>query len=565
MKYYTNIKKILSKNEILLFLFISIGLVFTSIIELLGISLVIPIVYTLTTDNFYLEIMQFLKNYNVNFFSKNEILKISLILFAIIFIIKNIFLGIFYWFEGKFIYSVSEKISSKIFKKFLNKDFSYHLKENSAEMMSKINIELNYIKSFFISLLNFISEIIIFFGLIIVLFFLSPEILLKVLPLFILFFSYFIFFFNKILKKIGEERKRNDYLKTKKIQESIGGIKEIITFEKENYFSGIYDKYIDKLIKVFYKYHFLAKLPRIYFETLAIIGIASFSLLVLLSTNNTEILIATLTIFVAISLRLLPSVNRIVNSINNFKYCYPSFISIGKELTAKKNTIKKKNDIKNFKNLELRNIFFRFPKSNYNIFLNLKVKSGDKIGVLGESGSGKTTLMNILLGLYRPLKGEIFLNNIKKTDADFRSLISYVPQSVYIFDDTIKENITLGDYDEIFDKKKLDESLKYSCSDTFINKLQKKISSKAGESGSRLSQGQKQRVGIARALYKKSPILVLDEITSSLDNKNSSKIIDQILKIRDKTIIFSTHKPELLKKFDKILNIKNGKVLISKR
>ncbi len=565
MKYYTNIKKILSKNEILLFLFISIGLVFTSIIELLGISLVIPIVYTLTSDNFYLEIMQFLKNYNVNFFSKNEILKISLILFAIIFIIKNIFLGIFYWFEGKFIYSVSEKISSKIFKKFLNKDFSYHLKENSAEMMSKINIELNYIKSFFISLLNFISEIIIFFGLIIVLFFLSPEILLKVLPLFILFFFLFYLFFNKILKKIGEERKRNDYLKTKKIQESIGGIKEIITFEKENYFSGIYDKYIDKLIKVFYKYHFLAKLPRIYFETLAIIGIASFSLLVLLSTNNTEILIATLTIFVAISLRLLPSVNRIVNSINNFKYCYPSFISIGKELTAKKNTIKKKNDIKNFKNLELRNIFFRFPKSNYNIFLNLKVKSGDKIGVLGESGSGKTTLMNILLGLYRPLKGEIFLNNIKKTDADFRSLISYVPQSVYIFDDTIKENITLGDYDEIFDKKKLDESLKYSCSNTFINKLQKKISSKAGESGSRLSQGQKQRVGIARALYKKSPILVLDEITSSLDNKNSSKIIDQILKIRDKTIIFSTHKPELLKKFDKILNIKNGKVLIAKR
>ena len=361
MKYYTNIKKILSKNEILLFLFISIGLVLTSIIELLGISLVIPIVYTLTSDNFYLEIMQFLKNYNVNFFSKNEILKISLILFAIIFIIKNILLGIFYWFEGKFIYSVSEKISSKIFKKFLNKDFSYHLKENSAEMMSKINIELNYIKSFFVSLLNFISEIIIFFGLIVVLLFLSSEILFNVLPLFILFFSFFNFLFNKIIKRIGEG-KRNDYLKTKKIQESIGGIREIITFEKENYYSEIYDKYIDKLIKVFYKYHFLSKLPRIYFETLAIIGIASFSLLVLLSTNNTEIFIATLTIFVAISLRLLPSVNRIVNSINNFKYCYPSFISIGKELTAKKNTIKKKNDIKNFKSLELRNIFFRFQK-----------------------------------------------------------------------------------------------------------------------------------------------------------------------------------------------------------
>ena len=565
MKYYTNIKKILSKNEILLFSFISIGLVITSIVELFGISMVIPIVYTLTSDNFYSEIIQFLEVYNIEDLSKNQILKISLILFAIIFLIKNILLGIFYWFEGKFIYSVSEKISSKIFKKFLNKDFSYHLKENSADMMSKINIELNYIKSFFVSLLNFISEVIIFFGLIIVLLFLSSEILFKVLPLFIIFFSLFYLFFNKILGRIGEERKKNDYLKTKKIQESIGGIREIITFEKENYFSGVYDKYINKLIKVFYRYHFLSKLPRIYFETLAIIGIASFSILVLFSSNNAEVFIATLTIFVAISLRLLPSVNRIVNSINNFKYCFPAFISIGKELTAKKNRIRKKNNIKNFSSLELKNIFFKFPKSNYNIFLNLKIKSGEKIGILGESGSGKTTLIHILLGLYRPLNGDIFLNNIKKTNTDLRGLISYVPQSVYIFDDTLIENVTLGDYNKIKDKKILNESLKYSCSDDFIKKLSQKVFSKAGESGSKLSQGQKQRIGIARALYKNSSILVLDEITSSLDGNNSKKIVNQILKIKNKTIIFSTHKPELLKKFDKVLRIKNGKLFIEKK
>ena len=243
--------KNLSKREILIFSFISLGLVLTSIIELFGMSIIIPIVYTLTSDEFYSEFMKFLNVYDINNFTKNEILQISLILFALIFLIKNVLLGIFYWFEGKFIFSVSEKISSKIFKQFLNKDFSYHLKENSANLMSKINIELNYIKTFFLSLLNFISEIIIFFGLIIVLLFLSSEILLKVLPLFVLFFLIFYLFFNKIIKKSGEERKKNDYLKTKKIQESIGGIREIITFGKEKYFSDIYDEYIDKLIKVF--------------------------------------------------------------------------------------------------------------------------------------------------------------------------------------------------------------------------------------------------------------------------------------------------------------------------
>ena len=522
-------------------------------------SIIIPIVYTLTSDEFYSEFMKFLNVYDINNFTKNEILQISLILFALIFLIKNVLLGIFYWFEGKFIFSVSEKISSKIFKQFLNKDFSYHLKENSANLMSKINIELNYIKTFFLSLLNSISEIIIFFGLIIVLLFLSSEILLKVLPLFVLFFLIFYLFFNKIIKKSGEERKKNDYLKTKKIQESIGGIREIITFGKEKYFSDIYDEYIDKLIKVFYRYHFLSKLPRIYFETLAIIGIVSFSLLVLLNSNSPEIFIATLTIFVAISLRLLPSINRIVNSINNFKYCFPSFASVSKELSVKKNKIKKKNDLKAFKKIELKNVFFKFPRSNYNIFLNLKIKSGEKIGVLGESGSGKTTLMHILLGLYRPVKGNIFLNNIKKTNTNLRDLISYVPQSVYIFDDTLLENVTFGDFDEKNDKKILHESLKYSCSYDFIKKLPKRVLSKVGEGGSKLSQGQKQRIGIARALYKNSPILVLDEITSSLDNNNSRKIINQILKIEDKTIIFSTHKPELLKNFDKVLKIKKAK------
>ena len=208
MKYYFAIKKILSKREILIFSFISLGLVLTSIIELFGMSIIIPIVYTLTSDEFYSEFMKFLNVYDINNFTKNEILQISLILFALIFLIKNVLLGIFYWFEGKFIFSVSEKISSKIFKQFLNKDFSYHLKENSANLMSKINIELNYIKTFFLSLLNFISEIIIFFGLIIVLLFLSSEILLKVLPLFVLFFLIFYLFFNKIIKKSGEKKKK---------------------------------------------------------------------------------------------------------------------------------------------------------------------------------------------------------------------------------------------------------------------------------------------------------------------------------------------------------------------
>ncbi len=569
MKFYSNIKKILTKDEILFFLLISFGLVIASIIELFGISLIIPIIYTLVSEDFYLKIIIFLENYGISDFTKDSFLILTFLIFAFIYIIKNVLLAIFYWYEGKFIYSVSENISSKIFKQYLNKDYSFHLKENSAELAAQINIELTYIKNLFNGLLSIISEIFIFIGLIIVLLYFSPANILKILPIFIISFYIFYIFANKIIKKIGEERKKNDYLKTKKIQESIGGIVEIISFKKEKYFGDIYDKYIYKLIKVFYKIHIFLKLPKLYFETLAIIGITVFSVIMLLSETGKDEFIAILTIFIAISLRLLPSINKIVSSLNTVRYCYPASVSIGNSISrgaSLRKKILKKNEKKNFfKDIKFRNIFFKFPKNNYSIKFNLKIRSGEKIGILGESGSGKTTLINLILGLYNPSKGSIYLNEEKIDSIELKNLISYVPQSVYIFDDTILENITFGNYDKSKNRLLINESLKYSNCYNFINKLPLKLKCKVGEAGSKLSQGQRQRIGIARALYNNSPILVLDEITSSLDNANANKIINQILKIKNKTIIFSTHKPELLKKFDRILRIKNNRIYTQKK
>lgn len=569
MRFFQNIKKILTKDEILLFLIISFGLVIASIIELFGISLIIPIIYTLISDDFYSKIVIFLNNYGFNNFTKQGFLIFTFLIFSSIYILKNILLAIFYWHEGKFIYSVSENISSKIFKQYLNKDYSDHIKENSAQLAAEINIELNHIKNLFHGLLSIISEIFIFISLIFILLYFSPANLLKILPFFIISFYLFYIFANKVIKKIGEERKKNDYLKTKKIQESIGGIIEIISFKKEKYFGEIYDKYIFKLIKVFYKIHFFLKLPRIYFETLAIVAISAFSIIVLLGGTGNDEFVAILTIFVAISLRLLPSINKIVTSFNAVRYSYPASISIGNTIArgikTKNKRIRKKTKIKFFKNLNFRGIFFKFPKNDFRINFNLKIRLGEKIGILGESGSGKTTLMNLLLGLYTPNKGKIYFNEEKIESIDLKNLISYVPQSVYIFDGTILENITFGEYDKSKDSLLLNESLKYSNCDNFIKKLPLKLMSKVGEAGSKLSQGQRQRIGIARAIYNSLPILILDEITSSLDNDNSNKIINQILKIKGKTIIFSTHKPELLKKFDTIIRINKGNIYFEKK
>ncbi len=563
MAYFKYIKKILTEKQILFFVLISLGLIFISIIELFGISLVIPIIYTLTSDNFYVGLIDFINDYKSIDFSKQDLVAISLSLFAFFFVIKNFLLGFFFWIEGKFIYTMSERISSKIFRKFLSRDYSFHLNENSANLMTKINNDMLYIKTYFLSLLVFISEIIIFFGLLGILFYYSSDVILKVLPYLLFFLLLFYFFFNKIIKRIGHERKKNDYLKTKKIQEGIGGIKEIIAFRKIDYFSKSFNIYVEKLIKIFYIFHFLQKLPRIYFETLTVVGISAFTIIILLSTNDIDNSVAILSIFVVFSLRLLPSINRIVNSLNSFKYCLPAFKSVAKELATK---VKKKKfqKISKFKSLDFKNIFFKYPKSDFEIKFNLKIKPGEKIAILGESGSGKSTFLDLLMGFHSPLKGNIYLNKKKISTSNLGNFFSYVPQFVYIFDNTIIENITLGDYEATKDLNLLNQSLKYSCTDRFINRLPKKINYFAGDRGLRLSGGQKQRLGIARAFYNNTPILVLDEITSSLDYKTSKKIVDQIINNKEKTVILSTHKTELVKKFDKVLKISKGKIYLKK-
>jgi hypothetical protein len=198
MKFYQNFKSILNANEIFAFLLISVGLIVASIIELFGISLIIPIVYTSISDSFYLKFVNYLSNYNIIFSTKKDLLIFALIIFSSVFIIKNILLAFFYWYEGKFIYTVAENISSKIFKQFLYKDYGKHLKKKSAELPAKIKIDLNYVKNFFNALLIFISEIVIFIGLLVGLIFFAPESVLKILPIFIISFYIFIHYLHHL-------------------------------------------------------------------------------------------------------------------------------------------------------------------------------------------------------------------------------------------------------------------------------------------------------------------------------------------------------------------------------
>ena len=368
-------------------------------------------------------------------------------------------------------------------------------------------------------------------------------------------------FFSKRLKRWGTIRINLDHKFSKLILESIGAIKNIILNDLSKNFIQFYKK--ENKIKAKYNSFHLtaAQLPRIYFELIAIFSIISFILFLFYSGKDSESLIVTLTVFGAVSFKLLPSANKIIANFQNLRYYRSSLDNIyneTKELGKKVvSNYDKSIEFNVNKSIEIKDIIFSYEKDKELINnLNFKINKGDLIGVYGKSGKGKSTLIDILTGLIKPHSGVILCDEVSiyKNIKSWQSIIGYVPQSVYLLDDSILKNIVF-DFNKLNDKK-LSLALDQSGLKDWIESLPDGIETVVGDEGAKVSGGQKQRIGIAASLYKDSKILILDEPTSSLDLETENSIIDNIVKLKgDKTIILISHKMSIIERCDKIIKL----------
>ena len=327
----------------------------------------------------------------------------------------------------------------------------------------------------------------------------------------------------------------------KSLMQGLGAVKDIIINNTQNNFVKIFNDNSVNSSKATYKIHFLQRLPRVWFEltTILIIVIVIFSLAS--KSIETNSIIATIGIFLVASLRIIPSINRILNALQSIRFSEPAINNISKDLEDNLSLRNEKNNLEN-KNLEFKseitfkNIKFSYPNTEQAVLdnLNFTIKKNQFVGIIGETGAGKSTLVDIFMGLLKPESGKIFLDgkNIYENIKSWKRKLGYVPQNLYLIDDTIKKNIAFGLNENDISEKKIFQSIEKSQLKKFINNLENGIISVVGERGIKISGGERQRIGIARALYNDPEIIVFDEATSALDIETERKLLDTLLELK---------------------------------
>lgn len=571
---FQKLRKILNKNFTIELFFMIFLMTLAGFFEAFSIGLLVPFMSFLVDPNVFLNNEYINKHFsNILTFNKNELIIISLILIFLSFFIKSLFLLWFNYKKNCYVFKVGNDLNYKIYSNNLVRPYTEQMYSKSSNIISTSLTQINvFINDVLLASLELTSELFIISFLILILFFVNPSLSFFVIIISLVLFFIFQVFTKSRLKRWGYIKNENEKKIVDQIQKSHGGIKEILIFLKEKFFIEQFEKIIHDRLKVLIKLQTLLDSPKIILELIAVTVFIIVIFFVLRFYSSISYYLPILGLYVAVSFKLLPALNRIIISVQKIKRSYSSIDNVAKEIDSYNKNKFLSEEIFNSQNLinvnfedniRINNVSFKYPNTDKFIFknLNLEIKKGNIIGIVGKSGEGKSTLVNIICGFNLPSSGNISVDNldIKKNLRGWRMLLGYIPQDTYLFDESIEDNITFFSEKEKKDLKKIEESLKISQLDREILSAQSDEKFTIGERGSFLSGGQAQRIALARTIYKDPEILIFDEATSSLDDENEKKILDAIKVFkRKKTIIIISHRTSTLSFCDMIYKIEEG-------
>ena len=551
------------------FIYLIFLMLIASSLELLGLGMVVLILNSflgLNDDHFQI-INDFL-----GFFFKSEI-TFELILFfiLILFSIKLLILIFVSWVETDFLAKFREKISNKLYHNFLNRDVLNILRKNSAEYLRNFTEEITISNVFVNSCLRIILDSILLFTFLIFLMYLDPIITGIV---FLIFSSvgtiYYILIKNKLaswaITGLDNKKKRIQF-----ISESFSAIKSIKILSRENFFLDRFKKQNFSLSRIQFKVNFLNTLPRHILEYILILSILSLFFYLIKNQYSNESMIQLISIYTLSAFRVVPLINRLLGYMQHLKHTYPSIVKLINE-NEQKIRVKKKKTYKLKINKNIKLIVKNFSlDNNKNLLLknvDIDIKKNSQIGIIGQSGSGKSTIIDILCGFKKNKFSSIKVDNKKidnpeKLDS-WQKSIGYVPQNIIILNQSLRENILFGSDRKIFDDSLLRNIIKKVDLNKFVKKPNGGLSQVLRQDGQNISGGEKQRIGIARALINDPELIILDEATSGLDYETENNVLHTIKKLKRTTIIVS-HRFNALKNCDKIYMIKDKEFFLLKK
>lgn len=491
-----------------------------------------------------------------------------------VFIIKSAYTIWFNYFEAQFISRRRYMISHRLMRAYMQAPFIFHVQKNTAELLRNIAYEVDYfINNVMTNLLRMSREVIITLAILGFLFAIEPLITLLLIILSVVGSGSFILFNKRKMKEYGEEeQKRRSYM-IKALNQGLGGIKDARVLNREEEFIEKFRSEAFRSMRLKAYIQFIQQIPRPVVETTAVLGMLLVAVLLLWQDRSMAVIIPILALFAMATVRLMPSIQQIVSMYTNLRYNIVSLEPIYKDLKELEgyntafNEDRKKKDILTFeREIELKNLSYHYPNSAEKALdrVSLTIKQGEAVAFVGSSGAGKTTIVDIILGLLEPDQGEIYVDGINIADnlSAWQRNVGYIPQSIYLADETLRANVAFGVPEKEIDDTKVMEAIRLAQLETIIKRLPDGLDTIVGEHGTRLSGGQRQRLGIARALYHNPKVLVMDEATSALDNITEKQIIDAIESLKeDHTLIMIAHRLTTVKNCDKLYFMEEGKIV----
>lgn len=559
-----------TKDKIKIVLLTTIILI-GSMLELLAISLFSPFIDGIVDQNAMMESTIMVYIYHFFSFKKYEyflaLLAVSIIA---VYIIKNVYIIIEKNTIYKFAYRIQRTISTKLLKSYMEEPYTFHLNKNIAVLQRSMQEDTDQFAKAILHFMEMAAEACVCIVLGVYLFIVSKSITVVIVGLLLVCLGIFSYINKKYSRKWGEQGQEYKAKIYQWMNQSLSGIKDIKILDRSETFIKNYDNYMKKYVRVLRLNRLIGIMPKYIIEMVCMTGLLS-AVLVKMFFGQKELseFVPQLAIFAVAAFRLLPSVGRINEHLSAVIFATPSIDLIYHDLKEIEDLhveeIVKDEDWHFKKEIEVKRVTYAYPEGEGNVIENacFHIRKGETVAFVGSSGAGKSTIVDILLGLLPPQQGKILVDgmDVYKNLRTWQKEIGYIPQTIYLSDDSIRNNVAFGIEEENIDEQAVIAALKQAQLYDFVDTLPEGLDTCVGDRGIRLSGGQRQRIGIARALYHKPEILVLDEATSALDNDTEAAVMEAIDSLKgQKTIIIIAHRLTTIKNADTVYEVKDGKV-----